>query len=293
MFSPASEQALDDLVSEVAELTTPPAVAMRAVELAGDDRFSSHELSRLISGDPALSAKLLRLANSAYYGYSREIATVRDAVVLLGFRAVRSAALASSVIDMLPHRATTLDPSRFWQFGVTVAALADILAHTEQRHIEEAFTAGVLHNIGRLVLDQHRPRDLITAVRFAEQEALSIGEAERAVLGFTDAQVGAGLADRWNFPEQLVDAIARHQLLPTELDDKDSLAALVVRARAFARARGFSDGVERADTTAADDAWLFPPLSQALQAQGGVEGVDEGASVFIGAMFGDGRAQAA
>ena len=285
--------ALDDLVSEVAELTTLPTVAMQVAELAGDDQFSSDQLSRTISGEPALTAKLIRLANSAYYGYSREIATVRDAVVLLGFRAVRSAALASCVIDMLPHRATTLDPSRFWRFSVTVAALAEILAQAEHRHVEEAFTAGVLHNIGRLALDQHRPRDLMTTIRFAEQEDISIADAEREVLGFTDAELGAALAERWNFPDQLVDTVARHQLSPADVDDRDSLAAIVVRARAFAHTCGLSDGIERTVDSVEDASWLLPPLSQALETHGGIDGVEERASHFIGSMFGNEHARAA
>ena len=150
------------------------AIATRVLELTEGDKFSAHELATVIPSDQALSAKMLPLSNSAYYGFPRRISTVRDAVVLLGFRAVRSATLASCVIDALPP-GQVLDYERFWHFSVSVGMLAELLGRAERIHQDEAFTAGVLHNVGRLALDQRLPQALQLAVRLAERVACRCG----------------------------------------------------------------------------------------------------------------------
>ena len=229
---------------------------------------------------------MLRLANSAYYGYPRKITTVRDAVVLLGFRAVRSAALASCVIDTLPGQSSNIEGPRFWQFSVTVGMLAEVLSTAHHRHLDEAFTAGVLHNIGRLALDQHRPRELMVVTTLALQKKISMFEAERAVLGFTDAELGGALAAHWNFPEELVDAVAQHHLKPDVIPDSDSLAAYVSRARIFARASGLSDGLERRQRAEPEPEWRVPPLSKALHQVGGMPGVQQRVEAFVSSALG-------
>jgi len=283
---------LDILVNEIAELRALPAVAARVIQIAGGEQFSAHELAQAVASDQALTAKLLRLANSAYYGYPRKITTVRDAVVLLGFRAVRSAALASCVIDALPDKAANTDPQRFWRFSVTVGMLAEVLSHAHRRHMDEAFTAGVLHNIGRLALDQHRPRELMAVTTLAARKKTTIAEAERAVLGFTDAELGGALAMHWNLPEELVDAVAHHQLDPNALPDADSLAGYVVRARMFARASGMTDGIEPRKRDDVDAEWLMPPLSKALQQAGGFPGVEDRVTAFVESALGSDAAAA-
>lgn len=281
MDSPATGNAeLDLLVQEIAELRPLPAVALRVLKIAESEHFSAHELAQAIGTDAALTAKMLRLANSAYYGFPRRISTVRDAVVLLGFRAVRSATLAACVIETMP-RGTHIDDRAFWHFSITVAMLAEVLARSARRHTDEAYTAGVLHNIGRLALDQHRPEQLRRAVLLAEREQMTLPEAQRALLGFTDAQLGGALALHWNFPSELAEAVADHQQPLDDLDDRSSLTALVVRAREFARDRGLTDGVEPTVEREPDRGWLIAPVAPVLAQAGGIEGVIERAAAFI------------
>ena len=158
---------IDVLIGEISDMQPLPVVAVRVLEIADGQQFSAHELSQAIAADQALTAKVLRLSNSAYYGFPRRITTVRDAVVLLGFRAVRSATLASCVIDTVPG-GKVLDPMEAWRYSMVVGLLAEVLARASKRHQDEAFTAGILHNIGRLALDQHRPTKLAEAKRIAE-----------------------------------------------------------------------------------------------------------------------------
>ncbi|MSQ35864.1 MAG: HDOD domain-containing protein [Dehalococcoidia bacterium] len=158
---------LDELVNQIGELRPIGAVATRILQLTESERFSAHELATVISSDQALTAKMLRLSNSAYYGFPRRITTVRDAVVLLGFRAVRSATLASCVIDAVPG-STHINYKTFWHFSVTVAMLAELLGRAHRAHQDEAFTAGIVHNIGRLALDQQAPQALQDALLLAK-----------------------------------------------------------------------------------------------------------------------------
>ena len=238
------ETELDVLVEEIADLRPLPPIAAQVLQIAEGDTFSAHELAQAISSDPALTARVLRVANSAYYGFPRRITTIRDAVVLLGFRQVRSTLLATSAIrSMLAY--DDLDGNTFWRHSITVGLLAQLLARHEGVHQDEAFTAGVLHNVGRLALVQARPEAFRRAIELANGRGISLHDAERYVFGFTDAEVGGALARHWRFPGDLADAIAEHAVDPADFEDHSSLAALVARARSFAAAHGVTDGVER------------------------------------------------
>lgn len=273
--------ALDMVIAEVAELRPLPMVAVRVLEIAEGERFSAHELAQAIATDQALTSKMLRLSNSAYYGFPRRISTVRDAVVLLGFRAVRSATLASCVIDALPG-GEVLDPVEAWRFSVTVGLLAEVMARATRLHQDEAFTAGVIHNIGRLALDQQRPRELAAARVLAMQREITIPEAQRAVLGFTDAELGGALALHWNFPADLAEAVAGHHLDVNHLPDPKSVTAQVIRARMFARASGITDGYEdRLTRDQAGREWAEPPIGPALAQSGGLDGILQKVAAFI------------
>ena len=271
---------LDQLADELADLKPLNPVAQRIIALAEDERFSAHELAAGIASDPALTARMLKLANSAYYGFPRRISTVRDAVVLLGFRAVRSTTLATCLIDAMPGGGV-LDEIVFWRFSVSVGTLAELLARAEGAPPDEAFTAGVLHNIGRLALDQRLPDGLEHAVRHAQQHGLTLPDAERDVLGYTDAQLGALLCERWALPAPLVAAVAGHMLDVEQLPPRGSLTSLVVRARVFARSSGLSDSIEVAVEAPPSPEWAAPPLAATLDRAGGMEGVLGRVSAFI------------
>jgi HD-like signal output (HDOD) protein len=270
---------LDTLVQEVAELRPLPSVALRVLQIAESDHFSAHELAQTVSSDPALTAKILRLANSAYYGFPRRISTVRDAVVLLGFRAVRSATLAACVIDTMP-RGRSIDDRTFWHFSVTVGMLAEVLSRATHRYADEALTAGVLHNIGRMALDQHRPDVFRRATTLARQEGLTAWQAEESLLGYTSAEVGEALALHWNFPRSLAEAVRSHLCAPGDLE-MASLASYVARARAFAQGHGLTDGIDEPARTAPAHEWTIPPVAPVLEQGGGLDGLVRRAAVFI------------
>lgn len=232
---------LDVLVEEIADLRPLPPIAAQVLQIAEGETFSAHELAQAISSDPALTARVLRVANSAYYGFPRRITTIRDAVVLLGFRQIRSTLLATSVMRSMPSY-DGIDAFAFWRHSVAVGLLAEFTAKIAGVPQGDAFTAGVLHNVGRLALDQARPAEFRRARILAADHHISVHDAERQVFGFTDAEVGGALALHWRFPEELASAIAQHA--EDVADGTPDLARIVARARGFAAANGLDDGVD-------------------------------------------------
>ncbi len=275
--------ALDEVLAEVADLRPLPQVAQRILGL-DEGKFSAHELAAIISTDQALTAKLLRLANSAYYGFARRITTARDAVVLLGFRSVRGAALTSCLMQT-GKSVSNLDYEGFWQFSIATGILAEVLARTQGAHQDEAFTAGVLHQIGLLALDQGRPEQLHRAILLHHQSGISMHDAERQVFGFTDAELDGALALHWNFPEELAASGRDHAMPLDTLPDPRSLTACVLRSRMFVRAYGLPDGVAPAsDPTEAPAEWDHPPLSVALKQSGGMAKVMAQVEALVGSL---------
>lgn len=276
---------LAELVDEIAELHPLPAVATSILQLTEHDRFSAHELASAITADQALTAKLLRLANSAYYGFPREIGTVRDAVVLLGFRTVRSTTLASCVIGTL-STTTHLNYENFWHFSVSTGMLAEMLARTEGAHQDTAFTAGVLHNTGLLAMDQQRPDLLGAALAHSTATGVSRHEAQRTLFGYTDADLGGALARAWAFPDDLVAAIRDHAMPLDELPDPASLTAAVLRARLLVRSHGVPDGIDHPERVEPPSEWSSPPLSVTLKRSGGMDGVLDKVQAFLESTVG-------
>jgi len=241
---PATDRSeIDVLVEEIAELQPLPTIAAQVLQIAEGETFSAHELAQAISSDPALTARVLRVANSAYYGFPRRITTIRDAVVLLGFRQVRSTLLATCVMRSMPSY-DGIDAFTFWRHSVSIGLLAELAARAVGTHQEEAFTAGVLHNVGRLALEQARPDEFIRARDHARDHNIPMHEAEQHLFGFTDADVGAALARHWRFPVELTLAIAHHADEAESIPSSASLARIVAHARSFAASNGLTDGVE-------------------------------------------------
>lgn len=275
--------AMDEVLLEVADLRPLPQVAQRILGL-DEGTFSAHELAAIIATDQALTAKLLRLSNSAYYGFARRITTARDAVVLLGYRSVRNAALTSCLMQTA-QTATNIDYEAFWQCSIATGILAEVLARAEGAQHEEAFTAGVLHRIGLLALDQARPEPLYQALTIHRQTGVTAYEAERQVFGFTDADLGGALALHWSFPPSLAAAVRDHARPLDTLPDPKSLAACVLRARMFVRAYGLPDGVSPgSEPTAVPEEWERPPLSVALRQNGGMPKVMEQVEALVGSL---------
>ena len=187
------------ITESIIGLPTLPTVVSKMIELVDSPRTSAASLARLISTDQALTAKILKLANSAYYGFPREISTVNMAIVILGFNTVKDMGLSLSVFDVFKNTESTdsFDISRFWEHSVACGVAARMLARSyRSRYAGEAFVAGLLHDIGKVILNQYFHTEFLEIMNLTAHHALTLEEAEDKVIGTRHTQVGAWLAEK-------------------------------------------------------------------------------------------------
>ena len=212
-------------LNEIREISTLPQVMTRIMEVITCEHSSATDLATEIAKDASLTAKILKMVNSAYYGFYREIAKVSDAVVVLGFNEIRRLSLAISVLDAFGMRNED-DRLAFWNHSFICAAMSDILA--KKRHLQEqgAFTAGLLHDIGKSILDQYFSDMFVAVQEHMRENSLKAHESENALFGFDHADIGYWLSERWNLPVTLGEAIHYHHQ-PESATELPELAGVV------------------------------------------------------------------
>ncbi len=232
---------LTDRLSSIRELPTFPTTALEVMRLASDSDSSAAELAHIISKDPSLSSRILRVANSPFYGFARKISTVEWAIVALGFETLRETVLSLTLIDLFKGgSAKYFDPKRFWKHSIDTASTGRSLAkEVKYRRPGEAYAVGLLHDIGTLVLYRYFPEDFEEIQRLTSEQNMQLSQAEAVVIGTSHADVGAWLAEKWNFPHQFVEAIRFHHT-PALADLNPQLTAIVHVANQIASATGYS-----------------------------------------------------
>lgn len=248
--------------------------------MADDDRTSALELAQVLSTDQALTAKLIKISNSAYYGFARRVSTVREAVLVLGFKQVRQVAVGASIMNTFrasrPDEGFDLD--LFWGHSVAVAVAAESVAKkTRQAKPEDAFTAGILHDIGRLAIRQVMPDKFEEAVALARTGQCSLHAAEQSITGVSHDEVGRALGEKWKFPAHLIDAVAGHHDGRLTLED-DGLAGIVAQCNRWVLHYGLYCGY---DLEAAEPTALPRDLEPIEQACRGIDLVLDRAFSFI------------
>ena len=272
------------IVSRTTDLTPLKAVATKAIQLAEDERAAAMDLATVISSDQALTAKLLRLSNSAYYGYARRISNVREAVILLGMRTVRSVAISSAIIDAFRvPEIEGFDQDLFWAHSVCVGLVAEVIAREARTaRPEDAFTAGVIHDVGKLAMMLTEPKLFAEVTDLVQREGMKYRDAELAVFEVGHEMVGARLAQRWKFPEPLVASIREHHPLKP-FAAVDSLSAVVATANLACNRAGLACGFDWTEDEARKPVTALPPVvDQALaRVHGGMNTLEEKARAFL------------
>lgn len=238
------------LLEQVDKLPTLPLVAVRLLGVTGDELGSPRDVAKLIESDQSLTAKTLKMANSAFYGRSGAISTIRDAVVLIGFNAVRSTVLSLAVMDLFRSRPSSngFDPEAFWVHSLACAICAREISRRVDagtQKAEEAFVCGMLHDVGKVLLDHHLPDLYEEVIRHVEKHRVVVGEAEERVLGVDHTEVGSALLRLWKLPEHQTEAIARHHRLPSftaSVNGSTRLAGIVNLADTVVRIHRLGSG---------------------------------------------------
>lgn len=208
------------ITESIIGLPTLPTIVSKMIELVDNPRTSAASLARLISSDQTLTARILKLANSAYYGFPKEISTVNMAVVVLGFNTVKDMGLSLSVFDAFKNQENSsgFDFARFWEHSIGCGVASRMLARSYMyRNASEAFVAGLLHDIGKIILNQYFHYEFIEIMDLVAQGE-SLDQAEESIIGTSHAQIGSWLAEKWNLPEIISKTILYHHT-PWASDD--------------------------------------------------------------------------
>jgi HD-like signal output (HDOD) protein len=181
--------------------------------LMQDPRTSAEELGRSISSDPALVSKVLKLVNSAFYGFPGRISTISQAIVILGFSTIRNVVLTTSVLKAFGRSGghNGLDLNAFWEHSLLTGAIARSLAvEREMNFIEETFISGLLHDMGRLILSQKLAGEFEKVLYVKQKTGITQLQAEQSVLKLTHGDIGGWLARKWNLPLPYVEVMRCH-----------------------------------------------------------------------------------
>lgn len=246
-----------DLVSGIDNLATLPAVYLQVREIVDDPDSAIVDLAKVVSADPGLTARLLHVVNSVYFGLMSRVETVSHAVSLLGMQQVHDIVLATSISAVFRGmRAASMDMSRFWSNSVLRGLIARTAAENSgTRDVERLFVEGLLADIGHLVLYQTLPQEAERALMRAKVEDRPLHELEREIIGCHYADVGAALVAKWKLPERFSFAIA-NQIAPRLADDPYGFeAAMLHIARVLVE--GMESGLENEEIAAKVDPYVW------------------------------------
>lgn len=246
---PAVDNKVKQVISNIRNLPTPPIVFHQIQKVINDPNCSAAQIAAILAEDPAMSVKVLKLTNSAFYGLSQEVESVKQAVVIVGMEAIKNLVLSASILDMFKGKEFDQEyQEQFWRHSLATAFGSRLLARKlRARGIvdpDTAFSAGLLHDIGKIIMICFLPKEY---AKVLEAKKASVGLAdhivEANVLGYDHAQVGAMLAQQWKLPHKLAEAIVHHHC-PENSSPEDAIAYVVHIANYISR-RTFSDRLEQ------------------------------------------------
>lgn len=236
----------EEVLSKVDTIPSLPAAAVEVARLIQDPEVDFAKVASAIEYDPGLTSNVLRLANSAYYGGARSVGSVKEAVVRLGARQIFQMVVASSVhpIVVRPVRGYDLSPGELWEHSVSVALGTEELASfCSVKPPAYAFTAALVHDVGKIVLGTFVEVDAGPIMELAYQEGLSFEVAEQQVLGIDHAEAGAALLESWSLPQSVVDVVRWHHQ-PEGFQGETLLCDLVHAADQMSMVTGIGAGAD-------------------------------------------------
>ncbi len=222
------EEAVNKILGKIKALPTLSLVVAKVIQVVSNPLTSASDLSKIITVDQALTAKVLRLANSAFYGFPFRIKNITQAVSILGFDTIRNLALTVSVYKVFTgENDSEFSHQDFWKHCVGVAICASLLARRiKYKSPEGAFTAGLLHDIGKNFFEQYMNKEYREVLKYAKEKNKSIYLAEQEKLSIDHAIVGKMMAEKWNLPHELAAGIAAHH--HPEKEEEETVMAHII-----------------------------------------------------------------
>ena len=233
---------LDKLLKQPNTLPSAPKVVRKLIDTFNQEDVDLLYAASLIEDDPVLTAKLLKMANSAFFGLHRSVSNARDAINVMGLIKVRALVIGASLGEGF-HSVGSVNLNQFWRYSLNAANLSRYIALPIKIDENTAFTAGLVHGIGELMMHVGMPEAMLDLDRSIPMLDLKRARAEQGLFGYSYAEVGAALAREWRFPKKMVDAI-EHQTAPFDNDVYEPIAGVIHVASWRARAQELSLGSE-------------------------------------------------
>jgi len=235
-----NKEQIRQTVEKAGNLPTLPDIVRRIAEMVDSPETTGRQLGEEIAKDQVISAKVLKLVNSGFYGFSQPISTIPHAVTMLGFNAVKSLVLSSSVLDLMEEVLPGL-----WEHSLACArTCALIAAYLEMPDPEELSTVGLLHDLGKVVVYQTMERAFQRVRLSVEKKDMLVYQAEEEVLGVNHGEIGGWLLEKWTLPASLTEPIADHHDFRPRRDHAER-TAVVHLADVLCRAEAFGSGGDR------------------------------------------------
>ena len=236
------DQIAQAIIGEISHIATLPEITLKIIRLVEDPGSTAQDLNKVISNDPALGARILKVVNSAFYGLPGQIASINRAIVLLGLNAVKNIAVAASLAKLFRggQICPTFSARDLWTHSIAVATGTRLLAQRAGMGLpDEAFLAGLIHDLGIMVEVQIRRSQFVKAIEATADGSMTLRQAESSIIGVNHEELGAALCQTWKFPMSFVYVTGRHHR-PWELaEEHRPLTSLVHLADVLAAKHGF------------------------------------------------------
>ena len=244
------------IVTNVLKVAALPAVANKFSEAIKDPLTSNQDLENIVSEDSALAAKVLMIANSALYNFPSKIDTVSKAVTIIGHKQLSEIILSCSIVAMfkdIPQN--VMDMDMFWRHSIAVATTSRILAaFRHEQNIEKFFTAGLLHDIGKLIIYVEAPKYAVEVITKCAETNELMHKVEKSVLGFDHAKLGAMLLKKWKLPDDIVSAVYYHHM-PSASSGDSVIPSVIHIADIISYSLEFGSSGEKFVPTLNEKAW--------------------------------------
>ncbi len=209
-----TKQVVNQALASIGDIATLPEVTIKIIEIVEDPKSTAHDLHKVIKNDPALSVKVLKVVNSAFYGLPGQIASVDRAIILLGLSAVKNIAIAASIARLFKGKRISqqFSAADLWRHSLAVAVVARSIGRCSPNPVlpDELFLAGLIHDIGILVERQTFPDQFTEVINRCSETDLDFLEVEREIIGADHQAFGVGLTTKWKFPRHLRAAVGFH-----------------------------------------------------------------------------------
>jgi len=264
----ADNEKLENLIRNMGELPTLPSVFVTVNKMLGDPRTSAVDVGNIVSNDQVIASKILKIANSAFYGFAGRVNTVSHAIAVLGFSSTKNIVLTTSVLTTLNLKTPVkgFNLVAFWKHSAAVGAIAKLIAkEVAPQKQEEAFIAGLLHDIGKLILAICAPEDFAKCLNMAIKKKYLFLDAEQELLGINHTDIAAIVNEKWKLPAEFAAVLTNHHKNIDPIETTAGLVEIVKLADILARGMQFGHACDHSIPILEDKVWdLLKMTSQKL-----------------------------